>query len=109
MDGELFDKLKNFEKKYSDVLCEWLTLVKAQRDNEFWRPRNKNDLYGQWLYEASLKHDANLRNFEKQTDLNILCTYLKYHNLKRERFTYPFSFTYSEPKIDLVLNPYKQK
>jgi len=105
MTDELFEKIQNFERKYADTLIEWLKLVKAQNDNIAWRPNNRSDEYGMKLYENSCKHDRTLRDFEKQVDKNILCTYLKYHCANSEQVTYPFSFSYKEPNVDLVLCP----
>ena len=105
MTDELFNQIQNFEKTYADILIEWLTLIKNERAHFAWSPNSKNDEYGQKLYEISCKHDTALLNFEKNTDKDILNTYLKYHNENRR--VYPFSFNYEEPKIehDLVINP----
>lgn len=94
------EQFQLFEGKHVDVLVQWLTLVKNQRDNHWLPPVNENDLYSVRKYKNSLKHNEALSAFEKQTDKNILLTYMKYNISTRE---YPFTFKYSEPDKDLTV------
>lgn len=105
MTEELFEKIQNFERKYADILIEWLRLIKENKINHCLSPNNPNDAYGMMLYKKSCECGNKLTSFVKNTDRNILCTYLKYHNSNRERITYPWCFNYHEPEIDLALNP----
>jgi len=105
MTDELFEKIRNFEMKYAEVLIEWLTLIHENKVNHYWKPDNPRDEYGMKLYEKSWKCGDKLTAFVNKTDRNILCTYLKYHNANREQTTYPWCFNYHEPKKDLVLCP----
>ena len=102
MDTETFDKIQAFEKKYAEILIEWLTLVKNKNNNHAWQPKSWKDSYGVALYENSIKHGNKLSEFEADTHKDILLTYLKYRPDCRN---YPYTFNYKEPSTDLALNP----
>ena len=82
----LTEKITQFETEYSDILIDWLKLVKIVENKQLNTIENRLQC-------------ANLVNYEAKINKDIILTYLKYNVSELK----PYSFEYTEPSVDLVL------